>query len=470
MGYRTGGIRVGAPDGGAMKILIFIEHDVVIRHFVQSGVFAPLIARHDVIFVFPEPGYKRVTMDVSTLDLGAPYRHLTVHQPRLLIWKRLFQVDLLRWRRGSLFRALRILHREMMGWKAAVFYTFLGLPGIHALFCRRAFAGVAAMPNEDLDRLIEEQAPDLLIHPSVLEGVYINDLVAVSKATDIPLAVIMNSWDNPCTKRAMVGSPDWLLVWGEQTRSHAIEFARMTPERAVMFGAAQFDLYRHPPRIDRAEFCTRHDIDPKDSILLYAGSSKGTDEFSHLMDIEDAIERGDLGCVTVVYRPHPWGGGGKGGNRILDHPWRHVRIESTMRAYLERLGRGDTSSSFPDYRDTHDVLSSIDALVSPLSTIILEGALHGKPTLCFLPVEETGARHFQLALPLKHFEDMFNMPDFLVARGRAEFLPGIVTLLSRIDDDVFAAQLAETCRHFVEPFELPYGDRLVEFCDTATRA
>ena len=52
-----------------MKVLIFIEHDVVIRHFVHSGVFAELIAEHDVTFIFPEPGYKRVTMDVSAQRL-----------------------------------------------------------------------------------------------------------------------------------------------------------------------------------------------------------------------------------------------------------------------------------------------------------------------------------------------------------------------------------------------------------------
>ncbi len=452
-----------------MKVLVFIEHDVVIRHFVHCRVFAGLIAAHDVTFVFPEPGYKRVTMDVSTLDLGAPYRHLTVHQARLVIWKRLFQVDLLRWRPGTLFGALRTLHREMMGPKAAALYTVLGLPGIYGLFRRRSFARARAIPNADLDRLIAEEAPDLLIHPSVLEGVYINDLVAASKATGIPLAVIMNSWDNPCTKRAMVGTPDWLLVWGPQTRQHAIDFVGTSPGRTLMFGAAQFDVYRGPPRIDRAEFCARHDIDPGARILLYAGSSKGTDEFAHLTAIEEAIDGGRLGNTVIIYRPHPWGGGGKGGERILDHKWRHLRIESTMLAYLEGVRRGDTGMSFPDYRDTHDVLSSIDALVSPLSTILLEGALHGKPALCFLPIEETGARHFQLALPLKHFEDMFDMPEFLVATGQAELIPGIETILSRLGDAEFAARLRKVCGHFVEPFDRPYGERLVKFCESVAR-
>ncbi len=450
-----------------MKILVFIEHDIVIRHFVHSRVFADLMASHDVTFIFPESGYKRVTVDVSKLDLGAPYRHLTVHQRRLVIWKRLFQVDLLRWRWEKSFAPLRSLHREMIGPKAAMLYSLLALPGVYQLFRRWSFARIGVSPNLELERLIAETAPDLMIHPSVLEGVYINDLVAVSRDRNIPLTVIMNSWDNPCTKRAMVGAPDWLLVWGEQTRRHAMAFVGMAADRAVSFGSAQFDVYRNPPRIDRAEFCDRHDIDSNARILLYAGSSKDTDEYAHLATIDEAIEGGALGNAVVVYRPHPWGGGGKDGGRILDRSWRHVRIETTMRAYLERVRAGASGAHLPDYRDTHDVLSSVDALLSPLSTIILEGALHGKPVLCFLPEDEADARHFQLAAPLMHFEDMFAMPEFLVARGREELVSGLLTLISRIGDEGFAARLRATCAYFVEPFEASYGDRLVEFVETA---
>ena len=35
----------------------------------------------------------------------------------------------------------------------------------------------------------------------------------ITKDKKIPLIVIMNSWDNPSTKRAVIGKPDWLLVW-----------------------------------------------------------------------------------------------------------------------------------------------------------------------------------------------------------------------------------------------------------------
>lgn len=454
-----------------MKAVVFIEHDVVIRHFVHSGVFADLVANHDVTFVFPEPGYKRVSADVSNLDLGrAKYRHLKVHQKRLEVWKRLFQVDMLRCRPDPVYTTLRKLHREMMGPKAAFLYTVLGLPGIYQWLRRHSFKKIIEMPYSELETLLDEERPDLLIHPSVLEGVYINDLVETSKARDIPLVVIMNSWDNPCSKRAMVGTPDWLLVWGPQTHQHALDYVGTPVERTVKFGAAQFELYRDPPRIDRDTFCDRHDIDPAKRILLYAGSSKGTDEFAHLREIDDAIELGRLPNLALVYRPHPWGNGGKGGERILDHAWKHVRIESSMRGYLEALRDGDQRMTFPDYRDTRDTLKAIDALVSPLSTIVVEAALVGKPALCFLPMEEADARHFQLIMPLKHFEDMFNMEEFLIARGREELIPGLEDLVARIGDATFVTRLRQASEHFVTPFEQPYAGRLTQFCEDAAAA
>lgn len=451
-----------------MKILVFIEHDIIIRHFLHSHVFDELTRIHDVVFVFPEPGHKRIRADVSTLKLGsAKILHLPVATERLKIWQGLMLADMLRWRPGSHFAAMRFFHRHAVGWKAALLFSVLGLPGLFQVFRAWSNRQIRIRPYQDLDVLLDQQCPDVMIHPSVLAGVFINDLVAASRQRSIPLVVIMNSWDNPSTKRAMTGQPDWLLVWGPQTQVHAQQFMGMSPERAVCFGAAQFDVYRSPPRIDRQEFCRRHEISPKAQILLYAGSSKGTDEFSHLCVLDNAIEKGVLGNTVVVYRPHPWGDGGKGGARILGHQWRNVRIEQTMRGYLERVANGGTGITMPDYRDTHDLLSAVDALISPLSTIIIEGALHGKPVMCFLPEEGEKTSHLTLTLPLTHFDDFFAAPLFLVARGEGSLVTAVDSLLEKIGDEEFATSLRRACEHFVSPFDRAYGERLVEFVTLA---
>ena len=38
----------------------------------------------------------------------------------------------------------------------------------------------------------------------------------------------MNSWDNPSTKRSIVGNPDWFFVWGDQTKNHAIKYMNIS--------------------------------------------------------------------------------------------------------------------------------------------------------------------------------------------------------------------------------------------------
>jgi hypothetical protein len=452
-----------------VKVLVFIEHDIVVRHFIHSGVFRLLAAKHDVLFVFPEEGHKRVTTDIPSLDLGAPFIRLAVDQDRRKLWKRLFQVNHLRWRRGRQQAVMRKFYWHALGWKVALMYSLLGFPGVYQIYKRHIMATMAARPYEGLEALIAEQRPDVIVHPSVLEGEYINDLVDACQRHDIPLTVIMNSWDNPSTKSAIIGNPDWFLVWGPQTKQHAIEYMGLAPAQIIEFGAAQFDVYRAAPRMDRAEFCSIHDIEPGAKILLYAGSSKETDEFSHLVAIDDAIEAGRLGHVVAVYRPHPWGNGGRGGDRIAGHAWRHVRIESTMRAYLDGVSAGQSGITIPDYRHTHDVLASVDALVSPLSTIILEAALHGKPVLCFLPTDDGSADHFQMTLPLIHFEDMFRASEVHTAHGTETLIPALADLLAHIDDADFRARLAVTAEHFVRSFERPYGERIMEFLEATGR-
>ena len=449
-----------------MKILIFIEHDIIIRHFIHSGVFSVLTQKHDVKFIFPEKGHKRVQSDIEALNLDAPYKHLQSNLRRQELWKRLYLADRLYFRPGKQFRALRHVFRKAIGPKATLIYSVLSLPGVFQILRHWVMRQIAKTPHTDMENLLDQEQPHLILHPSILHGVFISDLTDLCEKHDIPLVVIMNSWDNPSTKKAMVGQPDHLLVWGEQTKRHAIKFMNTPEDSVIKFGAAQFDIYRSPSLMTRAEFCKRHDIETDAKIVLYAGSSKETDEFQHLVNIDRAIDDGALDKTVIVYRPHPWGGGGRDGARFLDHDWVNVRIEESMRAYLELVRDGTATISLPDYRHTHDVLSNIDALVSPLSTIIVEGALHQKPVLCFLPEEESGASHFQQAAPLIHFEDMYAMDEILVAVGQAQLLPKLKELILHCGDVEFTQRLQTACSFFVEPHSEPYGQRLVDFVES----
>jgi hypothetical protein len=459
---------VTESDAGAqrrLRLAIFVDHDIVYRHFIQSGAFVELVARHDVTIVAPAlgPANKRLTTDIATERPDLSVEWIKVDVDRVTSWRRLFQISQLRWRPGADWAAQRAVVRYTIGPKASLLFTALAFPGVYQLARRSILSSLAAKPSS-IAATLERLRPDILLHPTVLDGYFINDVVMLGRTRGIPTVAIMNSWDNPSTKRAMTGNPDWLLVWGRQTRDHAIKYMGIDPARAVPFGAAQFDVYRRAPRISREKFCQEHDIDPRRRLLLYAGSSKGSDEFAHLCRIDDAIDAGELADVTVVYRPHPWGRGGYKGERLLDHPWRNVRIERSMRRYLEQVRAGAKAVYLADYAETHDVLSSIDALVSPLSTIILEGALHGKPALCFLPDERPGSS-LRLQSRHVHFEDMYRSPMVIKADGDAQLVPKLIGLMKRVGDPDFARICTTECAHFVQPLDEPYPLRLARFIE-----
>ena len=46
----------------------------------------------------------------------------------------------------------------------------------------------------------------------------------------------MNSWDNPAGRSFCTGSPDKLVVWGEQTKIHAKDFMRLHEKQIECFG------------------------------------------------------------------------------------------------------------------------------------------------------------------------------------------------------------------------------------------
>ena len=279
-------------------------------------------------------------------------------------------------------------------------------------------------------------------------------------------ALVPTLADNIVTKAEGFLNLDWLLVWGEQTEAHAHKHFDMSPEKVVVFGPAQFDVYREAPRMDRDEFCRLHGVDPSKTLLLYAGASRDLDEFAHLCELDQAIEQGELRNTVVIYRPHPWGSCGFEGGRIAGHPWRHVVFEHTCVDYIERVANrlNEHQRSYPDYRHSNDLLHAIDALITPLSSMLLESALKGKPTLCHLPRDE-GDENFKRVQNLSHFDEMYDRPEFIKVREKKDFLPKTKQLLEQVGDPVHSEKLCASAKFFAKTFEKPYGERLVEFVE-----
>ena len=455
-----------------LNIGVFIDHDIIVRHFIRSGAFKSLMEKHRVLFAFPPDGYKnngRVSVDVHGLGLGHRVRRVAVNDARLRIWSHLTHIDRLRWRPGSHWACIRKIVREAIGPGHVRDFTLRSLPIAYQWYRRASLRRLAALPNTHIDEFIRSEGIDIIIHPTVLYGPYIDDLAMASQDWRVPMIVMMNSWDNPCTKRIVSRPADWLLVWGRQSKTYAEDIYGMPTDRAIVFGAAQFEAYRKPPTLTRADFCKIHGLDPTRKLIVYAGSNIHADEFSHLVSLDNAIVDGSVPGVSIVYRPHPWGGLPPDTcARILAYPWKEVRLQNKTRSWLEDWVAGRSDIVYPDYQDSQDLLSNVDGLISPYSTMIIEAAMKGLAVATYMPVDDQGTYLDQLA-PLTHFKEVLASPHFIHARGRDQLIPAARQLVDRMNDAGFPERMREASRFYVERFDQPYGERLTAFVESAVR-
>ncbi len=444
------------------KVFVFIESDICTRHFVFSGALRSLVEQFDVTFIYPPKDWRRTRLDPEGLPLDAPVRTVDVPVRRVWLWKRLFQVQQLMLRPGADYYERRRCIRGHMHWKQSVQLTVYGLPLLYQLFKASIAWRLKRTPCTSLRSLLDTERPDAVLHPSTFDGYYINDLIVECRRISVPLMLLMNSWDNPSIKQSVTGMPDLSVVWGPQTSEHCRRYMGMPPERLAEIGAAQFDVFKQQPRLNRDAFCAEHGLDPAKRIVLYAGSSKGTDEYSHLDALNAACADGRIAGASILYRPHPWGRCGKDGHRMATATWPHVTIEFSMRDYVQRIAEGDTRMFIEaEYQRTHDVLSNVDAVISPMSTMIIEGALHGKPPLCFLPLDqEQRGSLFETFAGLVHFQEMFERAVFPIAYSQAELIEKTQKLVESAANIDYLRTLDAETRFYVKPTTELYRDAL----------
>lgn len=444
-----------------LKIAIFVDHDIMIRHFIHSQVFSKLSKKHDVDYVFPPVGHKRVTLDPSHHIKNSTILRIPTDSLRRSIWLRRKHVEVMRGGFNKYARDSRKTYRLVTPKKVEIFHAILALPIIFEIYKLWTNYRSKSNPNLHLKKLIKKKKYDIFINPGIPNGLFINDLLVESKKEKIPLIFIMNSWDNPLFGRLGPGNPDLFLAWGPQTVKFAQKYMALPKEKIKDFGSAQFDIYRKKQKISKAEFLEINKISSTKKIILYAGGSLGTNEYEHLKLLENEIDKGNYKDSLILYRPHPWGGGGNQGDKIFEEKWKHVQIEDTMKQYLEGIKKKGYHLTFPDYSDTHVVLSYCDCVISPLSTILIEAAMHGKPVICFIPLEDIEARHFQTVHSLPHFREFQNENNVILAKSRDELKSKLQILFEKTEDKNFSKKMKLMSTKYVSSFKTSYADRLL---------
>ncbi len=455
------------------KVQIFVDHDIIIRHFIQNHSFAELEKSFQVQYVFPHK-HNRVKTDVTRFiqeSGNVSIVWLPVNTARIAKLRYLAKIQTFyRSYFGKDYGMIRQTWKTFMGKREYAKVWLLSLRWIFPFYKKRFLASLP--PCTELEQVIDAFKPDAILHPTVLEGLFISDLSALGKKKNIPFIALMNSWDNPSTKAMALDLPEWLVVWGEQSKNHAVQFLGMDPKQVKILGAAQFDVYRTPPEKSREEICASMEIDPNKKLILYAGSSKCVNEIKHLQELDQLIVEGKIPNAHVIFRPHPWRDPAPNEADFFDIPWKNVSMDPSMREFYSKpSAKEEVKVNLVSYNATHNILSAVDLVMSNMSTLMLEAALHGKPTLALMTETDLkDSTTLRLITQFYFFQEMLERLEIPSCREYRDLSRHCNALLEQGATEDFKTEKVRQVGYFVDLGKDSFPSQLRTFVQSLVRS
>src|SRR5262245_41460504 len=115
------------------RVFVFLDLDVLIRHFILSGAFEELEKHCEVTYVIhtdTTSDKKGIYADVSKLNLKRVV-HFEIPRKRMGSWDKLYQITALHNQRGTThYKQRRWQIANVRGWKRTRYYELLSFPGI----------------------------------------------------------------------------------------------------------------------------------------------------------------------------------------------------------------------------------------------------------------------------------------------------------------------------------------------------
>jgi CDP-glycerol glycerophosphotransferase (TagB/SpsB family) len=178
----------------------------------------------------------------------------------------------------------------------------------------------------------------------------------------------------------MVYKYDGYIVWSEQNKKELHEFYPASKDVPVFtIGAPQFDiLFQEKFYQSREDFYQQQGLDPELPLIVYAlGSPNFLQEHHGAIEFAKRLERGELGKVQMLVRPHP----------IHDNAELHeffkkyeplVQFQKTPNAGISLIKRSQDEDQIKEWINT---FRHADVVVNLSSTVTIDAAIFDKPVV-----------------------------------------------------------------------------------------
>ena len=248
--------------------------------------------------------------------------------------------------------------------------------------------------------------------------------LVAARRLSLPVVGYVASWDHTVGKGVVSPHLDRYVVQNETMRDDLELYHEIDPERVVVTGWPQTDVY-HRRRLREAyeTILRRHGLNPARPVVLFAGNTPTNSPYEGNLVarlVQWWRESGARDRFSLLFRPHP----------------RDSYVEERFGAAAGEPGAAVQPKSFTDIEDLATLLQHVDCVVANAGTILLDALVNDRPSVCVLYDEGAplGERWADLNLTGEHYRDLAASEAFYRALDFDELTEGVERALARPDE------------------------------------
>ena len=397
------------------KILVLLTSNIIVRNYLNNDNFLLLEKQFEVFYGITNVDKKSDSLQKIKKNRKFFYKNtqnsqnLTEKLTSLFLWKNLEKSSTFKYRylrklgahaffskrQNIIIKLLRFLKFSIYTNKCWYLLLPLLASKIFFKFFFNYFHNKISF-SADLLEFLKTENLDMIIIPSHFFEIEIASIDKVRNNLKSKFLVLINNWDNLSSKGTYWHHPDYLCVWGEQAKEHAIKIQGFKENSVKILGSPIYDKYFSIRNKDLKSFFNF-------KYVLFTGCNLPFDEINILKYLDNLFCNNPiLNTIKIVYRPHPFREKRDCYDIFNEEQFTNVILDPQIKDIYYKKNNQNIENLSLDYYPS--LIKNSLFIIAPLSTMLLESLIFYKKVLI---LSHNDNYHFTTPhRNLKYFENL----------------------------------------------------------------
>ncbi len=353
------------------KILIILDSDLYIRNYIETGIINHLKKFYNLEILFSKKifnskkllQYKNIDLKSYQFDKFSENLFFFLNDITIFLNKK--KSSSFQLRIANQFKKISFINKFF---RIILFNKFF----FHLL---KIFLDLYLLKFTFIKKNILKNNYDLVIFPSSGLDLMSYYLTCITKNTNIKTFFLIDNWDNISSKSYYINKPNYLGVWGDQSKEHAIRIQDFDKKKIFSIGTPRFDVYKDKNKYKKIY---------KFKYILFLGSSALSKEQEVLTLLNNILQNNQsvFRNLKIVYRPHPW----RKKDNISLNKLNYIILDKQLKDIFKKNSfQNSFQTKFqPNLKYYPKLIYNADLVMGGLTSMMVESLIMKKNYLAFI--------------------------------------------------------------------------------------